>query len=92
MMRNSIDTWVVYLVECRDGSIYCGATNNVEKRVKTHNAGKGAKYTRSRLPVTLLLTSRVMDKWEALRLERQVKKQRANAKVDYLKKFCKSGE
>jgi len=87
-----MNSWVVYLVECRDGSIYCGATNNIEKRIRTHNAGKGARYTRRRLPVTLLLTSRVMDKREALKLEHRVKKQRAATKVDYLKKFCKNEE
>lgn len=84
-----MDNWLVYLVECKDGSIYCGATNNVWKRVKAHNAGKGSKYTRSRLPVTLLLTSRTMSKGEALKLERQVKKQKANVKVAYLKRFVR---
>lgn len=86
MIKNN---WVVYLIECRDGSIYCGATNDVTKRIKKHNAGKGSKYTRSRLPVTLLLTSRAMTKREALKLEYQVKKQKASAKVDYLKKIGK---
>ena len=85
-------SWRVYLVKCGDGSLYCGVTNNIEKRLAIHNAGKGARYTRRRLPVTLLLTSRVMDKREALKLERQVKKQRAATKVDYLKKFCKNKE
>lgn len=84
MIKNN---WVVYLIECRDGSIYCGATNDITKRVKKHNDGRGSKYTRSRLPVTLLLISRVMTKQEALRLEYQVKKQKANTKVDYLKRF-----
>jgi len=78
---------MVYLVECRDGSIYCGATNNIIKRIKVHNAGKGSKYTKSRLPVTLLLTSRMMSKSEALRLEHKVKKQKAIAKVNYLKQI-----
>ena len=44
----------MYVLECADGSLYTGYTTDVEKRVKTHNAGKGAKYTRARLPVTLL--------------------------------------
>lgn len=83
-----MNDWIVYLLECNDGSLYCGATNSITKRVKTHNDGKGSKYTRSRLPVTLMLTSKVMPKWNALRLEREVKKQRTNEKVDYLKQFC----
>lgn len=86
-MRKKVDNWVVYLVECRDGTLYCGATNNVDKRVATHNAGKGAKYTKYRLPVSLLLTSKAMPKWDALRLERAVKKQKANEKVNYLQQF-----
>lgn len=82
-----MDSWVTYIVECSDGSLYCGATNNIEERIVTHNTGKGSKYTRSRLPVTLLLTSKVLSKRDALRLERAVKKQKANEKVDYLRKF-----
>ena len=87
MARELKDNWVVYLVECRDDTLYCGATNNVDNRVATHNAGKGAKYTKYRLPVSLLLTSKFLSKRDALKLERAVKKQKANEKVDYLKKF-----
>ncbi|MGN0298995.1 MAG: GIY-YIG nuclease family protein [Lachnospiraceae bacterium] len=43
-----------YIVECADGTWYTGWTNNLDKRIKTHNAGKGGKYTRSRLPVHLI--------------------------------------
>ena len=43
--------WFCYLVGCSDGTIYCGITDNLEKRMATHNAGKGAKYTRGRGPV-----------------------------------------
>ena len=82
-----MDNWVTYLVECQDGSLYCGATNNIEKRVATHNSGKGSKYTRSRLPVTLMLTSKLLSKQDALKLERVVKKQKANEKIGYLRKF-----
>ena len=42
-----------YIVECGDGSLYTGWTNNLEKRIQAHNAGKGAKYTKSRLPVSV---------------------------------------
>ena len=45
----------MYVVECADGTLYTGYTTDVERRLKTHNAGKGAKYTRARLPVKLLL-------------------------------------
>ena len=83
-----MNNWLVYLIECSDGSIYCGITNNIIERISKHNSGKGAKYTKTRLPVTLLLTSKVMSRSEALKLEYQVKKQRANTKVSYLKQFC----
>ena len=45
-----------YIVRCSDGTLYTGWTTDVERRVRTHNSGKGAKYTRSRLPVTLSTT------------------------------------
>ena len=83
-----MNNWLVYLVECSDGTKYRGATNNVEKRIKTHNSGKGAKYTRVRLPVRLLVTSRLMPKWDALKLEREVKKQKADKKIEYLEMFA----
>ena len=43
-----------YILKCADGTLYCGWTNDLEKRLASHNSGKGAKYTRSRLPVTLV--------------------------------------
>ncbi len=46
--------YYAYLLKCADGSLYSGFTTNLEERVKAHNAGKGAKYTRSRLPVALV--------------------------------------
>lgn len=65
--------WVCYLVCCADGSIYCGITNNLDKRLAAHNAGKGAKYTRSRRPVQLLRAETCTDKSAALKREQQIK-------------------
>ena len=48
----------VYLLRCRDGSLYCGWTDDLERRVGTHNAGKGARYTRSRTPLEFVLVRR----------------------------------
>ncbi|MEC8276436.1 MAG: GIY-YIG nuclease family protein [Myxococcota bacterium] len=45
--------WCLYVLECKDGSYYCGITNGITRRLEQHNAGSGAKYTRSRRPVTL---------------------------------------
>ncbi|QSO48082.1 GIY-YIG nuclease family protein [Alicyclobacillus mengziensis] len=63
----------VYVLQCADGSLYTGWTTNVPRRVKTHNRGKGAKYTRSRLPVTIQLIEAYETKSEALRREWEIK-------------------
>lgn len=73
--------WAVYLLECVDGSFYCGCTNNIEKRVITHNAGRGAKYTRSRLPVKLVAHRDGLTHSEALKLEMSIKKLPRNKKI-----------
>jgi putative endonuclease len=72
--ERSLDRWFVYLVECRDGSLYCGVAKDVRARVVVHNEGKGAKYTRARLPVKLVAKSRALPKREAFRLEYRVKR------------------
>ena len=64
----------VYIVRCVDGSLYTGYAKNVEQRVATHNAGKGGRYTRSHLPVTLLATWSFNSKGEALRAEHAIKR------------------
>ena len=64
----------VYILECSDGSYYTGWTNDLDKRIKTHNKGKGAKYTRARLPVKLIYFEEFEDKIEAMRRERNIKK------------------
>lgn len=65
--------WFVYIVRCRDGSLYTGATNDLDKRVRAHNDGKGARYTRSRRPVVLVFSRRARDKSSALRQEYRLK-------------------
>lgn len=65
--------WFVYIVRCADDTLYTGATNDVAARVAKHNTGKGARYTRSRLPVALVWKKRVSGKSAALKLEYQVK-------------------
>lgn len=62
-----------YIVECADGSLYCGWTNNLEKRLLDHNDGKGAKYTRSRLPVKLVYFEEYDTKEEAMSREWHIK-------------------
>jgi putative endonuclease len=78
--------WVVYLVRCADESLYCGITNNIEKRLVAHNSGKGAKYTKPRIPVEVAGVSSKMTKNEALKLERHIKKVPADMKIVELTK------
>lgn len=66
--------WFVYVVRCRDGSLYTGATNDVGRRVAAHNAGTGARYTRSRGPVALVWKRRAADKSAALSFEARLKR------------------
>ncbi len=66
-------SWYVYMVRCRDNSLYTGSTDDPERRLAVHNAGKGAKYTRSRLPVTLVYREACADKGAALRREYALK-------------------
>ena len=62
-----------YIVKCSDGTYYTGWTNNLEKRIKSHNAGTGAKYTRPRLPVTLVYYETFATKQEAMKREYRIK-------------------
>ena len=64
----------VYLLRCADGTLYCGWTTDMEARLKAHNAGTGAKYTRSRRPVTLVYTEVFEDRREALSREWHIKR------------------
>ena len=69
-----------YILECKDGTYYTGWTNNLEKRLKDHNAGKGAKYTKSRLPVFLAYYEEFQTKEEAMRREYAIKRMTRNEK------------
>ena len=64
----------VYLLRCADGSLYCGWTTRLDKRVEAHNSGRGAKYTRSRLPVELVWFEAYEDRHEALSREWHIKR------------------
>ena len=64
----------VYMLRCADGSFYTGWTTDLNKRIETHNSGKGAKYTRSRRPVELIYHEVYQDKLKAQGREREIKK------------------
>jgi putative endonuclease len=72
--------WTVYIVSCADGSLYTGIARNLDDRVKRHNTGRGAKYTRSRRPVELVYSESVNDHTTALRREFEIKKLERGAK------------
>ena len=63
----------VYIVECKDHTFYTGWTNNLEKRIKTHNSGKGARYTKARRPVHLVYYETFDTKQEAMKREYAIK-------------------
>ncbi len=65
--------YYVYMVECADSSLYTGCTNNLERRLRMHNSGAGAKYTRSRRPVRLVYQEQVEGHSLALRREAAIK-------------------
>ena len=79
--------WSVYLLRCSDNSLYCGVSNNINKRVIAHNSGTGAKYTRSRRPVVLVGISRDMTKGDALKLEYRIRQLPAAKKIANLEKW-----
>lgn len=64
----------VYIVECSDGTLYTGWTNNLERRVKQHSNGSGAKYTRGRGPVKLVYYEEYDEKIDAMKREYEIKR------------------
>lgn len=72
-MIGTLSGWVCYIIECADGTLYCGITNDLDKRLAAHSAGEGAKYTRGRTPVRLVYRENCSDKPEALKREMRIK-------------------
>jgi len=66
--------WQVYILRCADGTLYTGATNDLERRLGRHRAGQGSRYTRSRLPVRLVFRQGVRNRSAALRREATIKR------------------
>ncbi len=64
----------VYLLRCRDGSLYCGWTSDLERRLRAHSAGRASRYTASRLPVSLALVQPMADRSAARREEARIKR------------------
>jgi putative endonuclease len=66
--------WFVYILKCNDGTFYTGITNDLDKRVSSHNKGTGAKYTKTRTPVELVYQEEATDRSEASKREYKIKK------------------
>jgi len=81
-----ISGWTVYLLRCADDSLYCGVTTDMDRRLQEHNGllPGGARYTRSRRPVTLLVALPVADRSEAARVECQIKRLPRHRKLGFL--------
>lgn len=79
-------SWYVYLLRCADGTLYCGITRDVTRRLAMHNGelSGGARYTRGRRPVVLLASTGPLDQGEALRLEARIKKLPRHTKLTAL--------
>lgn len=73
--------WILYILECKDGTYYTGITDDLERRLAAHSSGKGAKYTRGRGPLVLRYTERCTDRSAALRRECEIKKLRREQKI-----------
>ena len=73
--------WVCYLLRCADDTLYCGITNDIEKRLVAHNSGTASKYTRVRLPVELVYTENCANKSDALKREIAIKRMPRSEKL-----------
>lgn len=87
-MSTSDGIWSVYIVKCADNTLYTGVSNNVRARVVMHDLGKGAKYTRTRLPVTLVYIEKVGSRGEAQSREHQIKKMGRKYKLGLIERYA----
>ena len=78
-----------YILRCSDGTYYCGWTNDLQKRLKAHNAGRGGRYTRSRLPAVLVYHEEFETKEEAMSREWHIKRLSRSEKEDLINSFSK---
>ena len=84
MMKDA--TWFVYMLQCADRTLYTGISTDVDRRLREHNRGAGAKYTRSRLPVDLVYVEEAADRAAALRREHAIRNLTAAAKAELARK------
>jgi putative endonuclease len=82
-------SYYVYIVRCKDGTLYTGYTNDLEKRIKLHNSSKGAKYVRGRGPVRLVYCKKYRYRKRAMQEEVRIKKLRQYQKKKLVKDYSK---
>ena len=85
MTRVAGKGWFLYIVRCRDKTLYTGITNDLERRLLLHQNGVASRYTRSRLPVKLLYQEQCSSRSDALKKEHALKKLKRNEKEVYIK-------
>ncbi len=78
----------VYLLECSDGSLYCGYATDIKARIELHNKGRASKYTKSRLPAKLVFLERKKTKSEAMKREAEIKKMPRKEKLELVASGC----
>lgn len=83
--------WTVYILRCRDGTLYTGATCDLDRRLVAHRSGRGARYVRSRLPVKVVFTEPARDRSAALRREAGIKRLTRAEKLGLLQRSAPRG-
>ena len=78
--------WIIYILKCKDQSLYTGITNNLDRRIEQHISGNGSKYLRGRLPLKLVYKEHVLNRSDATKRELEIKKLNKRAK-QFLIKF-----
>ncbi len=78
-------SWFCYLLRCADDTLYCGITNDLEKRLAAHNSGTASKYTRTRVPVELVFTERCADRSAASKREMEIKSLTRTGKLELIR-------
>jgi putative endonuclease len=80
--------WFCYILECSDGTLYTGITNDLDMRILKHNSGKGSKYTRTRLPVKLKWSLKFDNRSEASKEEYRIKQLSRKQKIEIINGIC----
>lgn len=79
--------WCVYIIQCKDGKLYTGITNNLNRRLAEHNSGHGGRFTKFRKPVKLVYCQELLSRSDALKREIEIKKLNRSKKLDLVRSF-----